>query len=141
MCPKRKGGFLKEAKELIQKEPGLTADEVVRKLLSSGRASSAAQNPVGSLTATIQKHYMDIGVNRRKVGSIYRFYANGMTVTEDLGSNNLPRQPLGTDEVEITLRLPIWIIGLADNQVNSGVASSRGQAISRLVEKGLNASL
>ena len=119
MGPKKSRGFLDAARRLIAKHPGLTSKEIATRLLDSGEVTSYAHNPERLLTATL----------------------DGTTVAEDPGNNNQPSQLLGTTEVEITLRLPIWIIGLVDNQVNSGAVSSRGQAISRLVAKGLNASL
>ena len=166
MGPKKSRGFLDAARRLIAKHPGLTANEIVTRLLDSGEVESYAQNPVISLTATLQKHYMDIGVERRKEGGIFRFYHSGFTVfldseeipsyaqnpgrsltatldgttvAEDPGNNNQPSQPLGTDEVEITVRLPRVIVDIIDNAVASGRYKQRNLAIQRLLQKGLGA--
>ena len=168
MVAKKSRGFLASAQKLITQQPGLTANEIVTRLLNSGEATSYAQNPVGSLTATLQKHYPDIGVERRREGGIFRFYPNGTTVllgsgevtgyaqnpvgsltatlhgttvAEGPGSTNQPSQPLGTDEVEITVRLPRVIVDIIDNAVASGRYTQRNEAIQRLLQRGLAAAV
>ena len=166
MGPKKSRGFLDAAGRLIAEHPGLTSKEIATQLLDSGEVTSYAHNPEGSLIATLQKHYLDINVGRRKEGGIFRFYPNGITVfldpgetqsyaqntgrsltatpdgttvAEDPGNNNQPSQPLGTDEVEITVRLPRVIVDIIDNAVASGRYKQRNLAIQRLLQKGLGA--
>ena len=87
MGPKKSRGFLDAARRLIAKHPGLTSKEIATRLLDSGEVTSYAHNPEGSLIATLQKHYLDIDVERRKEGGIFRFYPNEITVF--LGSGEI----------------------------------------------------
>ncbi len=163
MVAKKSRGFSASAQKLIIQQPGLTAKEIVTRLLTSGEATSYAQNPVGSLIATLQKHYTDIGVDRRREGGIYRFYPNSITNAEDHSGSNQPSQPLstvvsappqpprppstdnqpgqpsGTDEIEVTVRLSRVIVDIIDNAVASGRYKQRNEAIQRLLQRGIGA--
>ena len=78
MFPRRIVGFMELARQIINKTPGLTAQEVYRRAdeiaRQEGRKLSAAKSPQGSLVATLHKHHAQYGLRREKDGRGYRYY-------------------------------------------------------------------
>ena len=79
----RSHGFLEQAVEEIKIRPGQSANEIVNRLLQGGMATSSAQNPVGSLVATLHKHYESKGIWREWQEGQYRFYPQPVKVPSD----------------------------------------------------------
>ncbi len=132
-------GFSSKAGPYIEGHPGMTAQEIVRSLLRSGEVQSAAENPEGSLVATLHKHHREIGVERRRHGGVYRYYPKGNGARSDA-----PAHPVKTnsdsesDEVVVTVRLRRSAADVADVLVASGKCRTRSEAVSWLIEKGIS---
>ena len=76
--PKRITGFMILAKDIINEEPGLTAQEVYsRAKRRSVDPLSASANPESSLVATLHKTYEDHGLERCNDGGRFRYYPKG----------------------------------------------------------------
>ena len=67
-------GFLDEAVKEIRNRPGQTAGEIVDRLLVEGRVVSKAQDPKGSLVATLAKHHAEKPIYRQRIDGKYRYY-------------------------------------------------------------------
>ena len=132
-------GFSHAAGQYIETHPGKTAQEVVDYLLKSGEARSAAQDPRGSLVATLHKHHRQIGVDRRRANGVYRYYPRN--------SENPPPPPPSTvastepegDEVSVILRVPRSTADVMDTLIASGICKNRIEAAAWLVNKGISA--
>ena len=79
---KRITGFMPMARDIIAKQPGLTAQEVYHQVAKYaedvGLRISASPNPKGSLVPTLNKVYRDYGLERRKGNDRkFRFYLKG----------------------------------------------------------------
>lgn len=133
-------GFLREAVLEIQRQPGLTAQQIVGRLLRSGRVQSAAQNPEGSLVATLHKHHRDHGVERRRNGGTYRFYpSNGGTGLSPTVPTEVQRNSgSGDGDILVTLRLPRRVADILDVLVAAGTCRTRDEAANWLIEKGIS---
>lgn len=138
---KRITGFSQEAGAYIERHPGQTAQEIVGYLLQSGAAESAAQDPEGSLVATLHKHHQQIGVERRRDGGVYRYYPrNGQAPSPFVLTAAVPgRQQDRDDEVVITIRLPQAATDVADTLVATGTCKDRSEAVTWLVNKAISA--
>ncbi len=132
-------GFSSKAGPYIERHPGMTAQDIVRSLLRSGEVQSAAENPEGSLVATLHKHHKAIGVERRKDGGVYRYYPQGNGAGPH-GTAPLPQA--GSDsrneDVVVTVRLRRSVADIADVLVASGKCQTRSEAVTWLVEKGIS---
>ena len=81
---RRSRGFLAEAVKEIAMRPGQSATEIAKRLLSEGRATSMAKNPVGSLVATLHKYYAETrALQRRWENGQYRYYPRSETGEAD----------------------------------------------------------
>lgn len=81
---RRSRGFLEEALKEIVMRPGQSATEIAKRLLSEGRATSVAKNPVGSLVATLHKYHAERHVlERRWERGQYRYYPKSETDEAD----------------------------------------------------------
>jgi len=130
-------GFSSKARPYIEGHPGMTAQQIVRSLLASGEVQSAAENPEGSLVATLHKHHREIGVERRRDGGVYRYFPMG----NGPGSGG-PVRPVSlssdsSDDVVVTVRLRRPVADVADVLVASGKCRTRGEAVGWLIEKGI----
>ena len=139
MCAERSrgSGFLDAARELITKRQGQTAQEIAAQLLDSGKATSYAQNPIGSFVATLHKHYPDIGAVRRKEGGAYRFYPGVWDQDGALPNNNHRVQSSGADDVRMSVNVRRSWVDLIDRAVDLGKYTGREEALQALIEKGL----
>ena len=81
----RSHGFLEEAVKEIRARPGQSANEIARRLLDDGRATSTAENPIGSLVATLHKHQAGKSVRREWQAGQYRYYAE--SESKSVGTN------------------------------------------------------
>ena len=77
--PKRVTGFMPLAKEVLDAEPGLTAQEIFPRVVQlaerRGIQISAASDPQASLVATLHKVYRDFGLVRvADKARRYRYY-------------------------------------------------------------------
>jgi len=133
-------GFSREAGTYIERHPGKTAQDIVRSLLQSGSVQSAADNPEGSLVATLHKHHKQIGVERRWDSGVYRYYPkNGQSPPLPPPPKiSVDDQPEG-DKVLVKLWLPQAVTDVADTLVASGVCENRGEAVSWLIGRGISA--
>ena len=130
-------GFSSKVRPYVERHPGMTAQQIVRSLLESGEARSAAENPEGSLVATLHKHHREIGVERRRDGGVYRYYLK----SDVSGSYAPPVKPSAdheSDDIMVTVRLPRAAVDIADVLVASGKCQTRSQAVSWLIEKGIS---
>ena len=130
-------GFSADAQRLIEQHPGMTAQEIFRQLRLEGKAGSAAQDPQGSLVATLHKHHRNLGVERRYEGGAYHFYPKGYG-----GSQPPPSGPLGTTSrsdngtVDVRVRLPKKRADLLDGMIIANASlRDRSDAILWLIDK------
>ena len=132
-------GFSSKAGPYIARHPGLTAQDIVRSLLRSGEVQSAAENPEGSLVATLHKHHKEIGVERRRDGGVYRYYPNddgaGLRANASLAQAGSDSQ---NDDVVVTVRLRRAVADIADVLVASGKCQTRSHAVTWLIERGIS---
>lgn len=125
-------GFLQEARVFVEDEHhlGLSAPEIVKALLKTGRVKSVARNPVGSLVATLNKHHHDIKLERRREGGVYRYYP--------VASGQPPSKSTTPDFDEtVSIRLPKDRLEVADLLVEVGQHKSRSEALAWLVAQGI----
>lgn len=127
----RARGFLEWAIEYINSNPGLTAPEIARKALSLGIVVSTAQNPEGSLVATLHKHHSDQGrsVVRRKELGVFRFYPGDF---EEEVSDPIPDTPSSDRITKDKLQK---LISLADELVDVGKFGTQADALVWLIQK------
>ena len=114
----RSHGFLEEAVTEIYARPGQSANEIARRLLDEGRATSTAENPIGSLVATLHKHHFGKSVRREWREGQYRYYprpepqadeANALQSLKESSVHNelegfLPKDCL--EDIDALVRLP-----------------------------------
>lgn len=137
----RARGFSDKAGPFIKRNPGLPAHDIVRQLLASGLVRSEAQDPVGSLVATLHKHRRQIGVERRKEGGVYRYYPkNGHTsVGEEVIVSPQDSVITAPDEVVLLMvKLPASLLDVIDVLVATNQCKDRGAAVAWLVERGIS---
>ena len=130
-------GFSAHAKRLIEQHPGMTAQEIYRQLDLQGKAPSAAQNPQGSLVATLHKHHLALGVERRYDGGAFHYYPKGYG-----GRQPPPSGPVGTASrsddgmVDVRVRLPKERADLLDGMIIANARlRNRSDAILWLIDK------
>ena len=130
-------GFSADAKRLIEQHPGMTAQEIYRQLRLQGKAQSAAQDPQGSLVATLHKYHRQLGVERRYERGVYHYYPKGYG-----GSQPPPSSPVGTASrsdngmVDVRVRLPKERADLLDGMIiANGDLRDRSDAILWLIDK------
>jgi|SRR5438132_4461414 len=136
---KRVRGFSQAAKTYVEQHPGKTAQEVVRYLLGSGAVQSAAQEPEGSLVATLHKHHVQLGLERRYDNGIYKFYPKNGQIPAPPTSPRpaVSSEPEG-EKVLVTLWLSQDATIAADTLVASGTCKDRSEAVSWLVNKAIS---
>ena len=134
-------GFSSKARSYVEHNPGKTAQEIVRHLRQAGEVQSAAREPEGSLVATLHKHHVQLGLERRWDNGVYRYYPpNGHAPSPSVLTVALPGgQPQTDNEVVIAVRLPQSTADIADTLVASGTCKDRSEAVSWLVNKGISA--
>lgn len=103
--PRRIPGFIRIARNIIQAEPGLTAQEIVSRALenseTTGISLSAATNPEASLTATLHKVHGDYGLERRHGGDgRYRYYPMAQGITADPRVSGFSSGPVSSNDPE-----------------------------------------
>ena len=109
--PRRIIGFMPSAARYIQDHPGLTAQEIVRKVIQATRTPlSAASNPQESLVATLHQNHQSydivrsMGQDRR-----YRFYPRNTTSSGNhpptTGAPTPPRVEEPTDQEGCCIQL------------------------------------
>src|SRR3989442_14312930 len=137
---KRVRGFSQAAKTYVEQHPGKTAQEVVRYLLGTGAVQSAAQEPEGSLVATLHKHHVQVGLERRYDKGIYRYYAtNGQGPPPLAPPKALGSVELESDKVLVTIWLSQAATIAAETLVASGICKDRSAAVSWLVNRAVSA--
>ena len=135
-------GFSANAKRFIEEHPGVTAQEIYRQLRLQGKAPSAAQDPQGSLVATLHKYHRELGVERRYEGGAFHYYPKGYG-----GSQPPPSGPVGTARrsddgmVDVRVRLPKERADLLDGMIIANAdLRDRSDAILCLVDKAITGS-
>ena len=94
----RSHGFLEEAVKEIRARPGQSATEIARRLLDGGRATSTAENPIGSLVATLHKHHTGKSVRREWQAGQYRYYPEPELKTAGTGTSWILNEEDSCDE-------------------------------------------
>ena len=131
----RTRGFLREAVKEIQARPGQTANEIVERLLAIGRAASSAQDPVGSLVATLTKHHAEKSVRREWRDGQYRYYPVTRPKADEPNGSLPNGNPSSCDEV--TIKLPEDCKEFIDALVVLPQFTSRREVVMWLVRKGM----
>ena len=133
-------GFSRAAKVYVERNPGRTAKEVVDYVLRSGEASSAAQDPRGSLVATLHKHHRQLGLDRRQVNGSYRYYPrNGLTPASPPPPVAMVRSQPDGDAISVTLRVARSVSDVMDTLIAIGTCKTRADAALWLMNKGISA--
>ena len=135
-------GFLQQAKQEIFSQPGQTAQQIVRKVLASGKVGSQAVDPENSFSATLSKHYQDIGATRKKIdGRSFRYFPlDGLPVDEPTASKvDSFQAPIALNENIVTITLPEGEdhLKFADALVTTGLCQTRNEALILLMSKGI----
>ena len=134
-------GFLQQAKQEIFSQPGQTAKQIVRKVLASGKVGSQAVDPENSFSATLSKHYQDIGVTRKKIDGAFRYFPlDGLPVDEPPASKvDSFQSPIALNENIVTITLPEGEdhLKFADALVTTGLCQTRNEALLLLMSKGI----
>lgn len=94
----RSHGFLEEAVKEIRTRPGQSANEIATRLLDDGRATSTAENPIGSLVATLHKHHAGKSVRREWQAGQYRYYPQSDSKTAGTGESPILGESYPSDE-------------------------------------------
>ena len=128
----RARGFLQWAEDFIRRNPGNTAQVIAQKCLDERVVASTAQNPVGSLVATLHKHFSDQGRNvvRRKEFGVYRFFP--ANPTEDVAGSP-GTEPTESTPTKITAEQLQQYVSVADQLVNLGKFGTQKDALVWLI--------
>ena len=128
----RARGFLQWAEDFIQRNPGNTAQVIAQRCLDARVIASTAQNPVGSLVATLHKHFSDQGRNvvRRREFGVYRFYP---TNPPGNGDHNPGTKPTESTPPKITAEQLQQYVSVADELVALGKFENQKDALVWLI--------
>lgn len=131
----RSHGFLDEAAKEIRARPGQSAQEIARRLLADGRATSTAEGPVGSLVATLHKHHAGKSVRREWRAGQYRYFPESDSEAEETGV----LQPLGSSHSceELTTGLPKDCVEYIDALAVLPQFNNRQDVVLWLIRKGM----
>ena len=130
----RAHGFLEEAVKEIIARPGQTANEIAKRLLEDGRAKSMAENPIGSLVATLHKHHAAKSISREWRKGQFRYYPAG--ALEDSETDSLLKFGDGEAVEEPVGWLPKDCLDFVDALLELSQFSNRQDAVIWLIRKG-----
>ena len=125
------------APALIRETPGMRADQVAERALSSGLCDSDAKDPIRSLAATLAKEVREgrlPEVCSREVAGVLRYYPTSLIGIE---SFELPIEVGSGPDEAVSIRLPHTTVNLADQMVEVGKFGSRSEALAWLVSEGI----
>ena len=138
MVAKRIVGFMDSARQIIFDTPGLSAQEVYRRASElakrQGKNLSAAQNPQGSLVATLHKSHMQFGLKRQKIGRDYLFYPAKFALVS--ATPSVAAQ--APDNDGCCMSLPSDVDKRLEALVSLGRFQSKGEAQQELITIGLD---
>lgn len=136
---RRVTGFSRTAKSYVEQHPGKTAQEIVRYLLGTGAVQSAALEPEGSLVATLHKHHIQLGLERRYDNGTYRYYPkNGHSPPPPAPPKMAIGDTSGSDRVLVTVWLSHAATIAADTLIASGTCKDRSEAVNWLVNRAVS---
>ena len=131
----RSHGFLEEAVKEITARPGQTANEIARRLLDDGRATSTAENPTGSLVATLHKHHAGKTVTREWQAGQYRYYPEPRPATAGINESEKTSNSYPSDDY--AKWLPNDCIAYIDALAVLPQFNSRHDVVLWLIRKGM----
>ena len=132
----RSHGFLEEAAKEIRTRPGQSANEIAKRLLADGRATSTARDPVASLVATLHKHHAAKSVRRERRAGQYRYFPGS---DPESGETSASSQPLRVSHScdGLIADLPQDYIRFIDALLVLPQFTSRRDVILWLIRKGM----
>ena len=131
----RTHGFLEEAVREIWARPGQSANEIAKRLLDDGRATSTAESPVGSLVATLHKHHAGKSVRREWRAGQFRYYPEDESEGEEAATVQHFGNLSSCDE--LTLELPKDCAEYIDALAVLPQFNSRREVVQWLIRKGM----
>ena len=140
MPPKRVGGFMRLARDIVDANPGLTAQEIYARAdaiaTQKGIRLSAARSAQGSLVATLHKHYTDYGLERKQRGRQFHYYLKGAAE-----GHGLPKASHASETGGCCLDLPEEDNRRLDALISLGRFKDKQEAQRELVALGLQSLL